>query len=83
MQDDRGRSLLHWAIGCQQKEVFSFLIEKGININLADNVNRTPLHAAVQANEESYFNTLHQLQPTTSWIKQYGTTLLELSLIHI
>ncbi|WP_425234360.1 ankyrin repeat domain-containing protein [Ulvibacterium sp.] len=77
LQDDRGRSLLHWAIGCQKKEVFDYLIEKGIDTNLEDNERRTPMIVAVNFNDEYSFNRLQKLQVDNSWVKNYGTALLE------
>ncbi|NRA91862.1 MAG: ankyrin repeat domain-containing protein, partial [Psychroserpens sp.] len=47
IKDERGRSLLHWAVACKQKEVFDFLINNGIKINEVDNQRKTPLHVAV------------------------------------
>jgi len=36
LKDDRGKSLLHWAVACKQKEVFDLLINKGIEFNAID-----------------------------------------------
>lgn len=82
IKDDRGRSLLHWAIGCNRQEVFDYLIEKGIEFNLEDNQKRTPMYAAVQLGNEYCFNVLYKLQPNNSWINDYGTSLLEVSILN-
>ncbi len=81
VKDQRGRSLLHWAVACKKKEVFDFLIQKGIPINEEDHQKRTPMHVAVQYSNELYFDLLLQLQPNTDWISTYGTSLLELAVL--
>lgn len=75
--DDRGRSLLHWAIGCRKKEVFDFLIDKGIDFNSVDNEKRTAMHVAVHFDDAYAFDELRRLQADSSWIKNYGTAFLE------
>ncbi|WP_422083771.1 ankyrin repeat domain-containing protein [Ulvibacterium sp.] len=82
LRDDRGRSLLHWAIGCQKKEVFDFLIERGIEINLEDNEKRTPMTVAVNFNDEYSFDRLQKMQIDNSWVENYGTALLESALLN-
>ncbi|MEL6835163.1 MAG: ankyrin repeat domain-containing protein [Bacteroidota bacterium] len=76
-QDFRGRSLLHWAVACRQKEVFDYLVEKGIDINLEDHDQETPLHMAVRFDNEEYFNQLVDLQPNQDWIEAYGPSLMQ------
>ena len=80
--DTRGRSLLHWAVGCQQKEVFNFLIKKGLAPNLEDNQKRTPLHVAVSVGNQHYFETLVKLSADSTWIDKYGTALLESAILN-
>ena len=82
VQDDRGRSLLHWAIGCKQKEVFDHLIQKGINPNLEDHQNRTPMYAAVQFDNAYYFEALQNLQEDNSWVQNQGAALLERAILN-
>lgn len=82
VQDDRGKSLLHWAVACKQKEVFDFLIRKGIKINGIDNQEKTPLHVAVQFDNEEYFDYLIKLQPNSDWQSNYGASLLELAVLN-
>jgi len=41
LKDDRGKSLLHWAVACKQKEVFDLLINKGIEFNAIDDQEQT------------------------------------------
>ncbi len=76
-KDNRGRSLLHWAVACKQKEIFDYLIKTGIDINEEDNQKRTPMHIAVQFDNEKYFDFLLKLQPNNKWIPTYGASLLE------
>ncbi len=82
IKDDRGRSLLHWAVACKQQEVFDFLIKRGIKINGTDNQEKTPLHVAVQFNNIEYFNNLIELQPNNEWQSLYGTSLIELAILN-
>lgn len=82
IKDNRGRSLLHWAVACKQKEMFNFLIEKGIKINTVDNQEKTPLHVAVQFNNIEYFDYLIKLQPNSDWKSNHGPSLLELAILN-
>ena len=77
IQDVRGRSLLHYAVGCQQKEILDFLIDRGININIQDNRGDTPLSVAVQINDETFFDPLINLQVKGDFTKEFGASLLE------
>ena len=82
VRDGRGRSLLHWAIGCDKPEVFEYLIENGIDINLADQSDKTPLFVAVLMNQVAQFDSLVKLQADTSWIAEHGITLLERAILN-
>jgi ankyrin repeat protein len=82
IEDDRGRSLLHWAVACKQKEVFDFLINKGIEINAIDHQEKTPLHVAVQFSNVEYFEYLAKVQPNKDWQSKYGASLLELAVLN-
>jgi len=82
IKDDRGRSLLHWAVACKQKKVFDFLINKEIKINTIDNQSKTPLHIAVQFNNIAYVDYLTTLQPNNDWQSNYGASLLELAVLN-
>jgi len=75
--DNRGRSLLHWAIGCDQKEVFQYLQERGAEINSEDYQKRIPLHIAVNRSNLDYFNLLVDAQTDDIWKAKYGPSLLE------
>ena len=77
VQDNLGRSLLHWTVACRQKEVFDWLVDRGIKINGEDNVQETPMHIAVGYNRETYFDRLLGLQADDTWVRQYGASLLE------
>lgn len=82
VRDNRGRTLLHWAVACKKKEVFDFLIQKGININSVDDQEKTPLHVAVQFDNEVYFKYLIELQDNNDWRFKYGASLLELAVLN-
>ncbi len=77
IKDDRGRSLLHWAVACQKKEVADFLVQKGIYLNAEDDQKETPLHVAVRFGKETYFDLLVKEQNNADWIQRYGASLLE------
>lgn len=81
IKDDRGRSLLHWAVACKQKKVFDFLIEKGITINGIDNQERTPMHVAVQFDNSEYLENLVELQENNDWKSLFGVSLVELAVL--
>ena len=82
IQDSRDRSLLHWAVGCRQQEVFDYLINNGIDINMEDIEGRTPMHVAVRVNSEDSFDALVDLQENNSWIDRYGASLLERAVLN-
>ena len=77
VKDNRGRSLLHWAVACKQKEVFDLLVKKGFGINTPDNLGATPMHMAVRYNSDYHFNKLKQLQRDADWKATLGPLLFE------
>ncbi len=80
--DNRGRTLLHWAVGCNQKEVFDNLIERGIEINREDKYGFTALYVAVQYNRDSLLNELILLQENEDWKNRQGASLLERAILN-
>ncbi len=82
IKDDRGRSLLHWAVGCQQEVIFDFLIKKGIPLNQEDNQEQIPMHVAIRRSDTVSFGKLQQLQPDDTWVNQYGMSLLVLAILN-
>ena len=82
VEDHRGRSLLHWAVACRKKEIFDFLVKKGILINGEDHQNKTPMHIAVQFGNEEYFEYLVGIQRSKEWVDTYGASLLELAVLN-
>lgn len=81
-QDDHGRSLLHYAVGCRQEEVFNFLINRKININIQDNLGETPLFVALLNNNETFFNALINLHADDDLKGNYGASLLEKAILN-
>lgn len=81
-QDQRGRSLLHWAVGCGKNDLFEHLIKKGIELNVEDNEGATPLFMAVRFQNETLFNRLVELLPDTSWKDKYGGFLFEKAILN-
>ena len=79
--DDRGRSLLHWAVGCNQREIFDNLIERGIEVNGEDRDGYTSLYVAIQFNRVTLLDTLITLQKDDNWKSQYGASLLERAIL--
>lgn len=80
--DSRGRSLLHWAVACQQQETFDFLVDRGIGINSSDHDGATPLHIAVRFKNKVFFDRLINLQDSQDWVNRYGVQLLELAILN-
>lgn len=80
--DNRGRSLLHWAIACKETRVFAFLVNKGISPNLVDKEGATPLYMAVRFKDQATFNQLVALPDYQSWITEYGAALLEKAILN-
>ncbi|MEO1654087.1 MAG: ankyrin repeat domain-containing protein [Bacteroidota bacterium] len=81
IEDSRGRSLLHWAVGCGKKEALKYLVEKGIELNQEDLEKRTAMHVALNSGEETYFDLLVDFQPDDTWKNKYGPSLLEIALL--
>lgn len=81
-QDNRGRSLLHWAVACKQQAVFDSLIKRGIHINMEDQERRTPMYMAVRFEQESYFDQLLALQRDDSWIAKQGGAMMEKAVLN-
>ncbi len=79
--DNRGRSLLHWAVACEKIKVLEFLVDRGITLNQEDHQKRTPLYVAVQFNRDTCFNRLLDLQSENAWIDQYGISLVERAIL--
>jgi len=82
LEDERGRSLLHWAVACKKKEIFDLLINKGIELNGVDHQGQTPLHVTVQYNNTEYLGYLIELQTTDDWQSLYGASLLQLAVLN-
>lgn len=82
VSDERGRSLLHWAVACRQKDVFDFLVQNGIRTNVVDNQGQTPMHVAVRFGRGPFFESLLELQPNSEWITEYGISLLQTAILN-
>ncbi|MEO0573367.1 MAG: ankyrin repeat domain-containing protein [Bacteroidota bacterium] len=81
-QDQRGRSLLHWAVGCNKNDVFEYLVEKGITTDLEDNEGATPLYMTVRFQNMELFKRLVELLPDTRWKEKYGGSLFEKAILN-
>lgn len=79
--DNRGRSLLHWAVACKQEELFDYLVSNGIDIHLEDHDEETPLHLAVKFDRRLYFEKLLDLESDNDWTTNYGASLLGLAVL--
>lgn len=80
--DNRGRTLLHWAVGCNKEAVFEHLVAKGANINPVDNDGATPLYMAVRFQYEHLFDRLVALQPNTDWKTRFGGSLVARAILN-
>ncbi len=81
-QDNRGRSLLHWAVGCNQNEVFNHLLEKGITPDLKDNEGATPLYMAIRFQNMDLFDKLLPLQSDSGWKTEQGGLFFEKAILN-
>ncbi len=81
-QDQRGRSLLHWAVACNKNEVFEHLIQKGAAMDLEDSEGATPLYMTVRFQHMELFSRLVELLPDTSWKMKYGGFLFEKAILN-
>ncbi|MCE7991644.1 MAG: hypothetical protein HEP71_06680 [Roseivirga sp.] len=79
--DNRGRSLLHWAVACNRPEVVNFLIDKDIETGLEDGDGVTPLHMTVRYNRPLLFERLIALPGNQGWTGQYGAAMLETAIL--
>ncbi len=79
--DDRGRSLLHWAVACNRSGIVDFLIAKGIAVNSGDDEMVTPLQMSVRFNRTGLFDLLRVLPEYKGWQTQYGAVLLETAIL--
>jgi len=52
VKSQRGTTLLHVAVGCGQRKMVEYLIDKGIDINKEDNYGKTPLAIAIELRYE-------------------------------
>ncbi|MEM6724353.1 MAG: ankyrin repeat domain-containing protein [Bacteroidota bacterium] len=79
---DRHRSLLHYAIGCNQDPVFQYLLDRGINVNILDDEGQTPLFTAVRNNKTAAAIALIQHGANVNVIDQFGYTPLHKSVLY-
>ena len=81
IKDGRGRTLMHWAVACRQKEIFDFLVKRGLPIHAEDNEGDTPLYVAIQFNIEDFFQTLLEMEKKTAFQGEKGIHLLERAIL--
>ncbi|GAB5408280.1 MAG: hypothetical protein BalsKO_06450 [Balneolaceae bacterium] len=79
--DNRGRSLLHWAVACKRNNSFDYLIERNIVTYHEDNQESTPLHMAVRYENEHAFDILINLETYSLWEFKIGPVLLETAIL--
>lgn len=78
MQDSRGRTLLHYAVTCEQEEVFDFLISRGIDFNKEEHSGMSPLLLALKRNRNLFVEKLMKLNARANYnyANKEGTTFL-------
>lgn len=81
VKDEKGRSLLHWAVACRQQKVIDYLVEKGIDLNALDDAGKSAMHVAVRFNNQAFLEYLIQLQSNSEWTTAYGPSLVELAVL--
>lgn len=80
--DNRGRTLMHWAVACRKKKVIEYLVKKGADLNGEDYNRQTAMHIAIKGDNEEYFDFLVELQADGQWKKTYGPSLLQVAILY-
>lgn len=81
--DERGKSLLDYAIQFHNNDIFELLIKSYINVNIKDNLGNTAIHYAVINNRLGYLKTLLQMSLVDPKIKNnLGQTPLYLACLY-
>jgi len=81
IQDENGRSLLHWAIICNKNEIFNYLIEHGIDLNLEDHNDETPIYLSMHFENNKAFNSLSNLKAIENCSEKCKTKLIEKAIL--
>lgn len=78
IQDSRERTLLHYAVSCEQENVFDFLISRGIDMNKEEHSGMSPLLLALKRNRNLFVEKLMKLnaQANFNYANREGTTIL-------
>ncbi len=80
--DENGRTLLHWAVACNQDKVIDYLVEKDIAINKEDQEGNAPIFMAVRFENKVFFDKLLSLQKDLAWTSKYGASMLEKAVLN-
>jgi ankyrin repeat protein len=80
IQDEEGRTMLHWAVDRSQKELVKFLVhEHGAQLNIQDVDGMTCLHYAVSCEDEELTKLLVDANALVDVPDQDGETPLDLA----
>lgn len=80
--DNRGRSLVHWAIACKKTTVLNYLVQAGAKTDLVDKEGATPLYMTVRFRDQSTFDQVAALPAYQAWATRYGASLLEKAILN-
>ena len=81
-QDNRGRSLLHWAVACGKPTIFEHLVARGIQPDVRDEDGATPLYMAVRFQQEALYDRLVGLLETATWKSRDAGMLYEKAVLN-
>lgn len=82
-QDANGRTMLHWAVACEQSEVIDYLLERGIYLNTLDHDGVSAMYMAVRFNNRPLFDRLLALQPNADWTTIEGALMVERAILDL
>jgi len=79
--DERGRTLMHWAVGCNQHEVFDELVSRGMDLNRKDSEGNTALYVAIQFDRDTLFDQYLSMLKDGEWAMDQGAGLLQRAIL--
>lgn len=78
-QDEKGNSLLHYAVESGNQTLVNFILKDGVNPNITNLENKTPLHLAATSNKPLIISALVNNKANINARDKYGNTPLLLA----